>query len=237
MSSAMKTFAILVAMFFAGCATLSRAQDMPAAPPAMAYAEASPQYRFFPGDEIDVTVFSAPELTRTVTVGPDGRIALPLIAPVRAADLTAAELHDALIAAYAGQLRTPELAVTPKTFGSRQVFVAGEVARPGIYPMPADIDAFQAVALAGGFLTSARRSQVLVLSRASGQSQVSELDLSTNALRRGFPDAHPLSRYDVIYVPRSAISHVGLFMQQWIRDALPVQFSLYYDLNSDNRNR
>ncbi|MDX2275344.1 MAG: polysaccharide biosynthesis/export family protein [Hyphomonadaceae bacterium] len=237
MRSAMTSLAIGVALFFAGCATLSHAEEIPAQTPLMTYADSSPDYRFFPGDEIEVTVFSAPELTRTVTVGPDGRIALPLIAPVRAADLTAAELHDALIAAYASQLRTPELSVTPKTFGSRQVFVGGEVARPGIYEMPADIDAFQAVALAGGFLTSARRGEVLVLSRASGESVVTEVDLSTNALRHGFPDARPLSRYDVVYVPRSTISHVGLFMQQWIRDALPVQFSLYYDLNSDNGNR
>jgi protein involved in polysaccharide export with SLBB domain len=236
MRSATTTFAILVAMFFAACAAIAQAEQISAAP-AMTYAEATPDYRFFPGDEIEISIFSAPELTRTVTVGPDGRISLPLIAPVRAADRTSAELHDALIAAYSAQLRAPELAVIPKTFASRQVFVGGEVARPGIYAIPADIDAFQAVALAGGFLSSARRGEVLVLSRASGQSVVTEVDLSTNALRQGFPDARPLSRYDVVYVPRSAISHVGLFMQQWLRDALPVQFSLYYDLNSDNGNR
>lgn len=236
MRSAMTGLAIGVAMFFAACATLSHAEPIPPAP-GVIYTDATPDYRFFPGDEIEITVFSAPELTRTVTVGPDGRISLPLIAPVRAADLTAAQLHDALVSAYAVALRTPELAVVPKTFGSRQVYVAGEVARPGVYDMPADIDAFQAVALAGGFLTSARRGDVVVLSRASGQNVVTEVDLSTNALREGFPDARPLSRYDIVYVPRSPISHVGLFMQQWLRDALPVQFSLYYDLNSDSRNR
>ena len=143
MRNAMAMFAVLVAASFAGCAALAQAQDAP-----MAYSEATPAYRFFPGDEIEVTVFSAPELSRTVTIGPDGRIALPMIAPLRAVDLTAAELHDALVAAYASQLRTPELAVTPKTFASRQVFVGGEVARPGIYPMPADIDAFQHAAAA-----------------------------------------------------------------------------------------
>jgi protein involved in polysaccharide export with SLBB domain len=235
MRSAMTTFAMAVAMFFAGYGAIARAEEAPA--PGVIYTDATPAYRFFPGDEIEITVFSAPELTRTVTVGPDGRIALPMIAPVRAADLTAAQLHDALVTAYAATLRTPELAVVPKTFASRQVYVGGEVANPGVYTMAADIDAFQAVALAGGFLTSARRGEVLVLSRASGESVVTEVDLSTNALREGFPDARPLQRYDIVYVPRSPISHVGLFMQQWLRDALPVQFSLYYDLNSDNRVR
>ena len=92
--------------------------------------------------------------------------------------------------------------------------------------MPASIDAFQAVAMAGGFLSSARRSEVLVLSRASGQSNVTEVDLSTRAMRAGFPNTAPLDRYDVVYVPRSGISQVGLFMQQYVRDALPVQFRL-----------
>lgn len=231
-----------IALFAAAAAALllasnAHSQEAPTTQaPAVVYSETTPEYRFYPGDEIDITVFSAPELTRTVTVAPDGRIAMPLIGAVRAADLSAFELHDRLVTAYASHLRMPELTVTPRSYGSRQVFVGGEVARPGIYEMPAQIDAFQAVALAGGFLPSARRGDVLVLSRASGETQVSEVDLSTRALRHGFPDAQPLQRYDVVYVPRSRISQVNLFMQQYVRDALPVQFSFYYDLRGDRNN-
>jgi len=226
--------AALAALALLGAALPAAAQEP--APAAMTYSDATPAYRFYPGDEIEISVFSAPELSRNVTVGPDGRVALPLIGAVRAADLTAAELHDALVSAYAAQLRAPELSVTPRTYGSRQVFVGGEVARPGIYEMPANMDAFQVVALAGGFLPSARRGDVLVLSRADGQSNVTEIDLSPRAMRRGFPDAQPLQRYDVVYVPRSHISQVNLFMQQYVRDALPVQFSFYYDLRGERNN-
>ncbi|HYD71542.1 MAG TPA: polysaccharide biosynthesis/export family protein [Candidatus Binatia bacterium] len=218
-------------------ASSAHGQEAPASQAtSVVYSETTPEYRFYPGDEIEITVFSAPELTRVVTVGPDGRVALPLIGGVRAADLNASELHDRLVSAYASHLRMPELTVTPRSYGSRQVFVGGEVARPGIYEMPAQIDAFQAVALAGGFLPSARRGDVLVLSRASGETHVSEVDLSPRAMRQGFPDAQPLQRYDVVYVPRSAISQVNLFMQQYVRDALPVQFSFYYDLRGDRNN-
>ncbi|MEQ1617488.1 MAG: polysaccharide biosynthesis/export family protein [Terricaulis sp.] len=219
-------FSVLVMLVL--MASPATSQDVPT----MAYSEATPAYRFYPGDEVEVTIFSAPELSRVAMVGPDGRIALPLIGAVRAADLSAAELEDALVAAYAPQLRTPELSVTPRTYGSRQVFVGGEVARPGVYAMPANIDAFQAVAMAGGFLPSARRGEVLVLSRAEGDAQVANVDLSTRALRRGLPDARPLQRYDVVFVPRSPIAQVNLFMQQYVRDALPIQFGFYYDLRS-----
>ena len=230
--------AVLAAAAAAFClASSANGQEAPAVEtPGVIYSDVTPEYRFYPGDEIEITVFSAPELTRTVTVGPDGRVALPLIGGVRAADLSAAELHDRLVTAYSSHLRMPELTVTPRTYGSRQVFVGGEVARPGIYEMPAQIDAFQAVALAGGFLPSARRGDVLVLSRASGDTQVAEVDLSPRAMRQGFPNAQPLQRYDVVYVPRSTIAQVNLFMQQYVRDALPVQFSFYYDLAGDRND-
>src|SRR5687768_11962108 len=59
-----------------------------------------PQYRFYPGDEVEVTSISAPELNRTAVVGHDGRISLPLIQPVMAADRSTAELQAAVSQAY-----------------------------------------------------------------------------------------------------------------------------------------
>jgi polysaccharide export outer membrane protein len=235
MRVAFVAFAVLVSAAISGAAPVAQAQTEPT-PAAMAYSNETPVYRLFPGDEVEITIYSAPELSRVATIGPDGRLALPLIGAVRAADLTADELHDILVSAYASHLRMPELTVTSRSYGSRQVFVGGEVARPGIYEMPANIDAFQAVALAGGFLPSAHRRDVLVLSRAGGETQVTEIDLSMRAMRQGFPDAKPLQRYDVVYVPRSRISQLNVFMEQYVRDALPVQFSFYYDLRGGRAN-
>ena len=122
--------ACLAAFAAFGLSGLSASAQDAAAPDAMTYTDVSPAYRFFPGDEIEIVVFSAPELTRTVMVAPDGRVALPLIGAVRAADLTAEELQAALVTAYSNQLRHPELSVVPRSYASRQVFVGGEVARP-----------------------------------------------------------------------------------------------------------
>ncbi|ANP47672.1 polysaccharide biosynthesis/export family protein [Candidatus Viadribacter manganicus] len=232
----MRVVLACLALLFAAPAAVAQTEPAIEATSPMVYSDQTPVYRFFPGDEVEVTIFSAPELSRNATIAPDGRLALPLIGAVRAADLTAEELRDTLVSAYAAHLRMPELTVTPRTYGSRQVFVGGEVARPGIYQMPANMDAFQAVALAGGFLPSAHRGDVLILSRASGQSIVTQIDLSMRAMRNGFPGAQPLQRYDVVYVPRSRISQVNVFMQQYVRDALPVQFSFYYDLRGGSRN-
>src|SRR5262249_8480433 len=130
MRDAITVFAALAAVLVLSTSAQSQEASEPETT-GVVYSETTPAYRFYPGDEVDITVFSAPELTRTVTIGPDGRIAMPLIGAVRAADLSADELHDRLVTAYSSHLRMPELSVTPRTYGSRQVFVGGEVARPG----------------------------------------------------------------------------------------------------------
>lgn len=238
--NATAALALIVAVSFAGCAAMSQgpahgqglqpaSYTEQAAP--VAFHEASEPYRFYPGDQVEVTVFSAPELSRTVTIAPDGRIDLPLIDPVMAADLSATELRDALLAAYAHDLRTPQLDVTPAGFGSNLVYVAGEVSRPGVYDFRGPIDPLQAVALAGGFLNSARRQEVVVISRVpGGAQQVSLVDLRSRAIRNGLPQGVTLRRFDVVFVPRTRVSDWNLWVQQYVRDALPIQFSLFYDL-------
>lgn len=76
---AIKTGLCLAALMtlpgLAGCA--SHGPDTaPAAawgqPRFAAWQETDPAYRFYPGDTIEVTVHSAPELSRTVEIGPDG---------------------------------------------------------------------------------------------------------------------------------------------------------------------
>ncbi len=238
--NATAALALMVAVSFAGCAAMSQgpahgqaaqpaAYTQPAAPGA--FSEADAPYRFYPGDQVEVTVFSAPELSRTVTIGPDGRIDLPMLPPVMAADLSTAELRDALLAAYSRDLRTPEIDVSAAGFGSNLVYVAGEVSRPGVYDFRGPIDPLQAVALAGGFLNSARRQEVVVISRApGGPREVSLVDLRGSAVREGLPQGPTLRRFDVVFVPRTRVSDWNLWVQQYVRDALPIQFSLFYDL-------
>ncbi|MFY8140708.1 MAG: polysaccharide biosynthesis/export family protein, partial [Caulobacter sp.] len=115
------------------------------------WSEQEPDYRFYPGDTIDITVPSAPELARTgVIVQPDGRITMPLLAPLMAADRTIAELEADLTRAYASQLLRPEVVIQVKSVGALKVFVGGEVGAPGVIDMPGDINSLQAVIQAGG---------------------------------------------------------------------------------------
>lgn len=209
-------------------------QSDPAFPPIpyASWSDDEPGYRLYPGDVLDVSAPSAPELGRTVTVQPDGRITLPLIPQVMAADRTVPELDALLTQAYASQLRRPEVEVTVKQATPLKIFVGGEVDKAGVYDMPGDIDALQAVLMAGGFRTSARKSQVVIIRRGpDGRPMMRTANLDAAIYRPGRSDAVPLRRFDIVYVPRSGIAEVGLFVQQYLRDTLPIQFT--YAINGN----
>lgn len=190
------------------------------------WSEAEPAYRFYPGDEVEVTVPSAAELNKSVVVQPDGRIALPLIAPVMAADRTIGELQGAITQAYSGQLLRPQVQVSVKTATPLKIFVGGEVGNPGVYDMAGDGDALRAIIQAGGFKSTSRRNQVVIIRRGpDGRAMMRTADLLKGLSRPGEADLVPLRRFDIVYVPRSGVAEGGLFMQQYFRDLLPVSFS------------
>lgn len=201
-----------------------RVQDVGrAAFPEVAFAdwsEMEPEYVLFPGDEIEIATPTATELTRTQKIGPDGRISLPLVGQIMAADRTIAEVEADASTAYASQLRRPVVEVTLKTAGPLKVWVDGEVKTPGVYDMPADIDAYQAVIQAGGYLPTARQDEVALIRRGRGGTRMMRaVDLRP---RRG--EVVALRRGDIIFVPRSTLGEVANFVTLF-RNALPVGFS------------
>jgi polysaccharide export outer membrane protein len=185
-----------------------------------------PGYRLYPGDVLDIAVASAPELARTVTVQPDGRITLPLIPQPMAADRSAPELQAALNRAYASQLRFPQVEVTVKQATPLKVFVGGEVDKPGVFDMPGDIDAVQAITMAGGFKISAKTTQVVIIRRGpGGRPMMRVANLRDAIYNPNHGDAVPLRRFDIVFVPKSTIAEIGTFVQQYLRDTVPIQFT------------
>lgn len=211
--------------------------DFPTVPLFPTWTDQDDGYRLYPGDVIDFQSSGAPELNRKLTVAPDGRIHPPLVASIMAADRTPEELEATLQSAFTAQLRNPAINLAPESFASQKVFVGGEVAKPGLYDIPGEIDPLQAVMLAGGFLNSARREEVVVLRRgAGGQPFMRIFDMKTVFAREtGFAELPRLRRFDVVWVPRSRVSEVGQFTQQFVREALPVTVGFNYSLGGGVR--
>jgi polysaccharide export outer membrane protein len=184
------------------------------------WTESEPEYVLYPGDEIEVATPTAAELTRTQKIGPDGRISLPLVGQIMAADRTIAEVEADAASAYASQLRRPIVEVTLKTAGPLKVWVDGEVRTPGVYDMAGDIDAYQAVIQAGGFTPAARRGEVALIRRGRGGVRM----LRAVDLRARGAEVVALRRGDIVYVPATTLGEVANFVTQF-RAALPIGFS------------
>jgi polysaccharide export outer membrane protein len=192
--------------------------------PYATWSEDEPLYRLFPGDEMDVAFPSAPELNKTVVVQPDGRIFLPLVSPQMAAGRSGPELEAALSQVYANQLLRPDVTVTVRA-QPLKVFVGGEVGKPGVYDMVGDMDALRAIISAGGYTTSAKPSQVVIIRRSrDGRPMMRTVDLGRALKGKSGAELVPLRRFDIIYVPKTGLAEVADFMTL-IRNALPIQFS------------
>jgi polysaccharide export outer membrane protein len=127
-------------------------------------------------DLLAVSVYDAPELTRTVRVGEDGHIALPMVSrKFKASGLMPAEL-EALIAAQlerAGILVHPVVVVTVVEYASRPVSVVGAVRKPLTFQAAGRVTLLDAIARAEGLSSDAGTE--LLLSRATADGAAREL--------------------------------------------------------------
>ncbi len=205
-------------------------------PPGMfqQWVEWESEYTLVPGDQLDIVVSSAPELSRTLTVGPDGRIVMPMAKPIMVAGRTFGFVQQALMSELGKQLRDPTLAVTPRAYAPEQIYVGGQVGQPGTYTIPSRIGALEGILMAGGLRPTARSRQIAVLRRApNGGMMMRTVDIrgGLNNIRE-YNDNLQLRRGDIIYVPQNTLGEIGTFMDGF-RRALPVDFNLSYQFGAN----
>ena len=192
-----------------------------------------PEYKLAPGDQLDIVVSTAPELSRTLTVGPDGRVVMPMARPIMAAGRSFTQLQAELTGEMSKQLRDPTLAVTPRAYAPSQIYVGGQVNQPGTYTMPGRIGALEALFLAGGMAPGAKTKKVAILRRApSGGMMMRTVNIQNGLLNiREYNDNIQLRRGDIIFVPKTALAEVGAFVQA-IRQTFPVEPNISYTIGN-----
>jgi polysaccharide export outer membrane protein len=104
-------------------------------------------------------------------VRPDGRISLPLLNDVRAAGYTPEQLKAELEKQAAKFLADPNATVVVKEINSRKVFVTGQVAKPGSYPLIGEMNVLQLLAHVGGLLEYADAKNIVILRNENGREQ------------------------------------------------------------------
>jgi polysaccharide export outer membrane protein len=190
----------------------------PAAAESLAYYVDDLPYRVAPGDilniDFGVTLDARPLQAYGVLVRPDGIITLSPVGDIRAAGLTTADLDSQLTARYTAVYREPRVTVAIAKLAGNMVHVLGAVRSPGSYEVLPNATVLQAIASAGGATTGAAMGSVILMRRTGPNSLVARKVQLNRAISQGLASQDPyVRRFDIIYVPRTTIASVDLFIE------------------------
>lgn len=159
---------------------------------------ADAQYELGVGDVIHISVWREPELTETAVVRPDGRISLPLAGEVPLQGKTANTAQELIRTLLLKYVNNPQVTVSVAEIHSRQVYITGQVQRPGAYPLLGSCNVLQLIASAGGLTPYAHKRSILVLDAAN--RPVSRFDYASAA--KGDPrQSRDLQPGETVVVP------------------------------------
>jgi polysaccharide export outer membrane protein len=184
------------------------------------------EYRIVPGDKLALNfglrADGLADNIREQKVRPDGRITVYPIGDVVAGGLTPMELQRSLVSLLANDLRNPRVTVEVSEIAGNMVHVLGRVERPGSIPIGPFATVMQVISAAGGLKDDAARNSVLIFHR-DGARTVRVTRVRIDRLLKGSDLADlPVGRFDIVYVPRSAIGNIDVFVRQWFGETQPL---------------
>ena len=197
--AALMGFALVAVL--AGCTTRVDLPSIAAERPAE-----TPLYLIGPGDGLTIFVWKHPDLSRGVTVRPDGRISVPLIEDLAVNGKTPTELARKIEKQLGVYIKDPLVTVMVSGFVgplSQQVRVVGEAARPQALPYRANMTLLDVMIAVGGLTEFADGNGSTVVRNVNGKQTLYRARLA-DLVRDGDISANgELLPGDIIIVPES----------------------------------
>lgn len=135
------------------------------------------------GDTLSVNVWKEPTLSGTAKVRPDGFITLPLINEVQVVGLTTSQVRKVLADKYKEFTVDPFVTIRVEGIASSEVFLIGQVSRPGAFPLSGNDTILQLLTRAGGLNIFADRRNVRVVRRQG--DKITEFIVDYDAVLQG----------------------------------------------------
>ena len=120
-------------------------------------------YLIGPEDILHIEVFHDDYTTRFVNVRPDGKITLPLIGDLQAADITPERLTAQVKEALSQFENNPEVTISVAAVNSKSFSVTGKVNRSGKWSLVTPTRVYDAIVLAGGFQDFANEKNIQIV--------------------------------------------------------------------------
>jgi polysaccharide export outer membrane protein len=121
------------------------------------------KYLIGPEDVLFVKVWREPDFTLPAAVRPDGKITMPLIGDVQAADATPMQLTKSLTDLLSKYLNNPDVNVIVTDVRSKKYYIDGEVNKPGTYLLVTPTTILEALSNCGGFRDFANTKKIRIL--------------------------------------------------------------------------
>jgi len=164
---------------------------------------------FHAGDLVRLAFPYTPQLTTDQRVSLGGTISPPLLTPVAIRGLTVAQLQAHLKSAYGGKLARPEVSAAILEYNRppppQEIFVLGEVMKPGNFPYRDGTTPFEGIARAGGGNRDADLSRVVALTPVGNTLVARMLDLNQTLEGSRRPIDY-LPPYTILMVPPTKIA-------------------------------
>ena len=168
-------------------------------------ANAAPEYRIGPGDQLEIFVFNQPELSVKVPVRPDGLISSPLVENIQAAGRTPSELAREMEKTLSQYVRTPTVNVIVTNFVGTyeaQIRVVGQAANPKSISYRAGMTLLDVMIAVGGLGKFAAGNRAKIVRNIDGKS--AEIKVKLNKLLDGDVKSNVEMRPgDVLIIPES----------------------------------
>lgn len=168
--------------------------------------EVTPSYRLFKGDTINILAIGFPDGigVDTITIGIDGYVQLPYVGSIKMEGMTLDEAKSVLMESLGEYLRIPDMSLLVTKYGSRKVYVMGDVAQPGIQEMNIDsMNAYAALASAGGWTDRGRSTRIQVIRVRDDMMYYRTLNMKDYTKKHDLTQNVVLEDGDIVYVPAS----------------------------------
>ena len=220
---------LITILLLSACSNVVRNPTPLDYPGVQAAAVPTDEYHIQVGDQLDVKFFYQPELNESLTVRPDGRISLQLVQELKIVGMTPSQLTEKLTKAYSAELAKPSITVIVKAFNAQRVFVDGEVNKAGLVAMIGPMTVLQSIAQGGGLKDTARTNEVIVVRRVA-ENKVASLVVNLDYAIDGTDMRQDilLQPNDIVFVPKTSIANVDVWVDQYIRRLLPVPLGVGY---------
>ena len=127
------------------------------------FQEHNPRYTLRESDMFDINFDLSPEFNQAgVVVQPDGFITLRGVGEVMVKGQSVSQVVETVRKAYSKTLHDPIISIVLRDFQKPYFMADGQLGKPGKYELRGDVTLTEAIAMAGGFLESAKHSQVLL---------------------------------------------------------------------------